>query len=135
MRIRAILLLVVSALCGCAVPTSVKAAKLGCDAFHDLMDREEYSSIYILAQGGFRGITSEQLTAFLRRVNRKLGRCSSATDRVGGVVAATSGITVTITSSRTCASGPLQEQLVWRMMSGRTTLVGYKAISPLLLTD
>jgi len=100
------------------------------------MDHGDYTSIYDTAAKGFQtSATREQLTGFLKRVNRKMGKCGESPAVFGGYQVATSGTFVTTTSSRTCANGTLNEQFVWLMIDGKATLLKYNANNPLLLTD
>ena len=65
------------------------------------MDRGEYAAIYDNAAKGFQASgTRENLVGFLKRVNRKMGKCGDDPVTFGGYQATTSGNYVTMTSSR-----------------------------------
>jgi len=100
------------------------------------MDRGEYAAIYDNAAKGFQASgTRENLVGFLKRVNRKMGKCGDGPVTFGGYQATTSGNYVTMTSSRMCANGKLSEEFLWLMVEGKATLLRYNANNPLLLTD
>lgn len=124
------------ALAGCSFSADYGDAKKATEGFHSLMDQGEYGAIYDSAARGFQASsTRENLAGFLKRVNRKMGKCGEGQVTFGGYQATTSGTFVTVTSSRVCANGSLGEVFVWLMVDGKATLLRYNANNPLLLTD
>jgi len=100
------------------------------------MDGGDYAAIYNGASEGFqKSATRDQIIGFLTRVNRKLGKCKDATVALGGYQVTPSRTFVTMTSSRRCVNGKLDEQFVWQIIGGKAALLKYTAENPLLLTD
>jgi len=92
--------------------------------------------LYDTSAKGFQASgTRDNLIGFFTRVNRKMGKCGQSPVAFGGYQATTSGTFVTVTSSRVCANGTVDEKFVWLMIGGKATLLGYNANNPLLLTD
>jgi len=105
-------------------------------AFHRSVDSGEYGAIYDAAAKGLQATAPrDNLIAFLTRVNRKMGKCGEAKVVFGGYQATPSGTFVTVTSSRVCVNGKLDEQFVWLANGGKVALLKYNANNPLLLTD
>jgi hypothetical protein len=126
----------VISLCSCSLSGNYSDAVNATKIFHGHMDGGDYTAVYDAATKGFQASgTRDNLIGFLTRVNRKLGKCGEATAAFGGYQATTSGTFVTMTSSRVCTNGTLNEQFVWLMIEGKATLLKYNANSPLLLTD
>jgi hypothetical protein len=136
MRSRFSLAISVIGLCGCSVSARYSDAQKAIEVFHRLMDNSEYGAIYDNSAKGFQAAASRDVSiGFFSRINRKLGKCGTATTGFGGYQATTGGTYVTINSSRTCANGELDEQFVWLMVGDKATLLKYNANNPLLLTD
>jgi hypothetical protein len=123
-------------LCGCSAKVNVEDARKAVDQFHQRMSAGEYEVIYDSSTNAFKAAGSkDQMQGFFKRVNRKMGVCTEATQKSWNINATTSGTFVQLSYSRRCANGDLQEHFVWKMENGKPTLQGYNVNSPLLLAD
>src|SRR4051812_3706986 len=101
-------------LCGCSAKANVEDARKAVDQFHQQMSAGEYDAIYDSATETFRAAGSrDQMQGFFKRVNRKMGVCTDATQKHWYVNTTTSGTFVQLSYTRKCANGELREQFVW----------------------
>jgi len=118
-------------LCGCSSAANDRAAKTATDAFHGLMDAAEYGAIYDNASEAFQAkYARRQFVILLSVVNRKMGKCESASDNLGPHQTARSDNFVDVTSSRACENGLLIEDFRWDVSHSKAIIIDYKATIP-----
>lgn len=123
-------------LCACSLGRSLETAKLAVDQFHRELAAARDDTIYDGAGTEYwQSITRESNHGMMARIRRKLGSCKESLNTQFFNNATTSGTFVTLHYKSTCTNGELDEDFKWRIEGDRAVLVGYRASSPLLLTD
>jgi hypothetical protein len=103
--------------------------------FHQRLEAGQYSAIYDAAAPGFRDtISRADLAKFLGAVHNKMGACRTPVAALSFLTnASTSGTRVRLRYRLECASGPLEEGLVFLSTGDGPRLFHYSANSPVLV--
>lgn len=130
-----ILLAAISMLASCNMVADAKTAEAGVSSFHQELNGGQYGQIYDGSDQEFKSVTSRaDFIKLLIALHNKLGsfKSSSTTnlnDNVNG-----GGHFLTLQQNSKFEKGPAVENFVFRLDSGRTSLVGYHVTSNLLIT-
>lgn len=131
-----LVLVAISAFCGCGMSQGVDQAKKAVDEFHKRFNAKQFDAIYDAADPGWQKVMDRDTSdKFFARVQRKLGDCTTSTNDGYNYNVTTGGTFVSIHYETTCANGKLAEQFRWRVDGQKTMLLAYNADNPLLLTD
>lgn len=105
--------------------------------FIDALDAKAYPAAYAEVSPEFKATMSEDLfEGFVKRIDRKLGPCQAPVkDGNWRVNATTNGYFRDQGYTRACAKGTLQISVNVVVRGGEAKILGYRATSPLLLTD
>lgn len=115
---------------GCKVSPRVNEAEAAVQTFHQRLNSEQYSTIYLNTDETFRRTTSEvEFNQLLSAIHRKLGDT-----QVGDVQGWTVSPTIAAIVYRTkFAGGTATERFRWRIGDGKAWLVYYKIDSNALV--
>ena len=122
------------ALASCALGADQRLATEAVSRFHRLYNAENYSAIYTSADQAFQNAMSEaDYVTFMSAVHRKLGSLKSSADAGWRVSQTLNGTQIALAFSSEFAEGAATEQFLFKMSSGKPSLIGYHINSPLLI--
>lgn len=114
---------------------AAKRAEREAAVFHQRLEAGQSDTIYDAAAPEFRDTISQaDFARFLGAVHGKMGACKTPAAAAGFLTnATTSGTTVRLRYRLECASGTLDETLVFVSTGNGPQLLGYNANSPVLI--
>lgn len=113
-------------LAGCSASANIDAAKAGVQQFHDLLNAGQLQAVYDQSDQVLKtAATPDRLIGILSAVHRKLGAAGQSTLENWNVNYTTSGQFVTLTYKTTFASGPGDENFVYKIDGNVAKLAGY----------
>jgi hypothetical protein len=112
---------------GCAGPSSVQDARGQVDAFHALLDKGDFDSIWNDATQDIKATTSkESFTGLLTAVHARMGTAKE-TKQVGWKVNTdTAGTFASVTMQTSFERGSAQEEFIYRKTDAGYKLAGYQ---------
>ena len=120
----------------CSSSEHLDTAQAETHRFWQMMEAEQFASIYADAAEDFRKATSEEgLAKFLSAVNRKLGKMKTAKKESWNVNYHTSGTFVTLGYNTQLDQGKATEQFVFVINDRKASLVRYNINSAELVTN
>ena len=124
-------------LAGCMSQGDTKASDAAMAQFYQQVAAKDYGGIWDASAPGFQSSTPRDIFGgMMQRIDRKLGVCQPPVKQFNfHINVGTDGTTISQGWQRTCANGPLAEQVVVLIAGGKAKILGYNAQSPLLLTD
>lgn len=124
------------AMAGCGFQREKDLAAKASAEFHQRLGAGEYDAIYDDSTDRFRTVDRRTMVGYFRRINRKMGACTSFRPGAPGVLASPkTGTSITETFRTNCSNGEMRESFVWKIINDRAKLDQYAANSQLLLTD
>ena len=123
-------------LAGCSASANIDAAKAGVQRFHDMLNASQFQAVYDQSDAAMQAASSkDRLIQFLSAVHRKLGAAGKSTLQNWNVNYTPTGQFVTLTYQTTFASGPGDENFIYKIDGGAAKLVGYHINSDALITN
>jgi Protein of unknown function (DUF4019) len=119
----------------CGAQRDLAASDTAVTHFHQLLDGQDYASIYTQADQKFRDATKrDDFVALMTAVHRKLGQVGSAARTGFFVNYNTSGSQIRVSYATKFSEGDAEEQFVWSKSGDKLVLLGYHINSIALIT-
>jgi hypothetical protein len=118
----------------CGTQKDLAAADTAVARFHQLLDSQDYVTLYVQADQKFRDATKQDdFVALMTAVHKKLGRVGNAARKGFFVNYNTSGSQIRANYSTKFGEGDAEEQFVWSKNGDNLTLLGYHINSNALI--
>jgi hypothetical protein len=119
----------------CGAQKDLAAADTAVARFHQLLDSEDYFTVYAQADQRFRDATKQDdFVALMTAVHKKLGRVASSVRKSFFVNYNTSGSQIRVNFATKFGEGDAEEQFVWSKNGDNLALLGYHVNSNALIT-
>jgi hypothetical protein len=117
----------IATLTACVAPQDMSAVEAAAAAFHQHQQAGEDAANYQAAAGAFRGALTEDNFARIETAIRQAPGCSAPVRDPANYRSSmsTSGSFVQVVYNRTCANGPIAEQMTFEMISNTPKLTAY----------
>ncbi len=125
----ALLVLCCVLLATCGLRRSRVLAEEGVKEFHDLMNREQYDTIYNASDDSLKkSMSRADFASYLGDIHNRLGDARKTTVTAFSVNASPGqGSQVALAMETDFDRGTAQERFLWRVTGGRAVLLDYKA--------
>jgi hypothetical protein len=119
----------------CGAQKDLASADAGVARFHQLLDSQDYVTLYVQADQKFRDATKlDDFVALMTAVHKKLGRVGNAARKGFFVNYNTSGSQIRVNYTTKFGDGDAEEQFVWSKKGDNLALLGYHINSNALIT-
>jgi len=117
----------VLAVSGCSGPSSVQDARTQVDAFHGLLDKGDFESVWNDSTQDIKATTSkESFTGLLTAVHSRMGTVKETKQTGWKVNTDTNGTFASVTMQTTFERGSATEEFVYRKTDAGYKLAGYQ---------
>ena len=118
----------------CGAQKDLAAADAAVARFHQLLDGQNYVTIYVQADQKFRDASKQDdFVALMTAVHKKLGPVGSASRKSFFVNYNTSGSQIRVNFATRFGEGDAEEQFVWSKNGNNLALLGYHINSNALI--
>jgi hypothetical protein len=122
------------ALASCSLAADKTLGTEATDRFHTLYKAENYAAIYGSADNALQKATPDtEFVALMSAIHRKLGLYQSSTPAGWRASQTMAGSEIALAFHSQFAAGAAQEEFVYRVSSGKASLIRYNVNSPLLI--
>ena len=119
----------------CGTQKDLAAADIAVARFHQLLDSQDYVTVYEQANQKFRDATKqEQFVALMTAVHKKLGHVDNAARKGFFVNYNTSGSQIRVNYATKFSEGDAEEEFLWTKNGDKLALLGYHINSAALIT-